>query len=256
MTRPFLWPLLALHALAAMALATIALLGSLDMSEARPLDALLESGKWALLFLIICLAMTPLQRYLGWRDAGRLRKPAGLWAFAFAALHATLYVAATPDMWLPRLREPFLLIGAGSLLILAALAITSSRRAMAWLGKGWKRLHRLVYLAGAATTLHALLAAIMSKRVLVRDPHALIELRLAAALVAALLLLRVPLLRRRLQPAVARLLARRPAAAPVAPGTPEPPLPPLPGDWNRAAGPATLAPYEPPGVAEEEEVLA
>jgi sulfoxide reductase heme-binding subunit YedZ len=250
------WPLLALHALAAMALATIVLLGGLDMSDERPLDALLESGKWALRFLIICLAMTPLQRYLGWQGAGRLRKPAGLWAFAFAALHAALYVAAMNDMWLQRLREPFLLIGVGSLLILTALALTSSRRAMAWLGRSWKRLHRLVYLAGAATTLHALLAAIMSKRVLVRDPQALLELRLAAAIVAALLVVRIPLVRRRLQPAAARLLRRSPVTATIAPRPAvEPaPLPPLPGDWDRAIIPPTLAPYEPPGAPEEEEV--
>jgi sulfoxide reductase heme-binding subunit YedZ len=251
--RLFPWPLVALHALAAMALATIALFGGLDMSDERPLDALLESGKWALRFLIICLAMTPLQRYLGWQGAGRLRKPAGLWAFAFAALHATLYVAATPELWLQRLREPFLIIGASSLLMLMALTITSNRRAMAWLGRGWKRLHRLVYLAGAATTLHALLAAIMSKRVLVRDPQALLELRLAAALVVALLVVRIPLVRRRLQPAVARLFHRRSAPKAPRPAVDHAPLPPLPSGWDEVVIiPVSLTPHGPQASEEQE----
>src|SRR5262249_46560281 len=50
-------------------------------------DAMMDSGKWALRFLLLSLSITPLNTYLGWRSAVPLRKPAGLWAFGFAALH-------------------------------------------------------------------------------------------------------------------------------------------------------------------------
>jgi hypothetical protein len=161
-------------------------------------------------------------------------------------------------VWAYLPQQPYLLLGLGSMGILTALALTSNRRAMAWLGRGWKRLHRLVYLAGAATTLHALLAAAMSKRVLARDPQAVSELRLAAALLVVLLVVRLPLARRRLQPAVAQLF-RHPAVIPAAPlPAAEPtPLPPRPDRWDEVViTPVAPAPYAPPAPAliDEEEV--
>ena len=52
-----------------------------------PLDALIEnSAKWAIRFLLLCLLMSPLNTYFGWRWAVGLRKSMGLWAFGFGLL--------------------------------------------------------------------------------------------------------------------------------------------------------------------------
>jgi sulfoxide reductase heme-binding subunit YedZ len=84
------------------------------------------------------------------------------------------------------------------LLILSVMALTSNRWAMKWLGKHWKRLHRLVYLAGCAVIVHAMLAT-TTKRVFLADPQVIDELRLYLAVLVGLLAVRVPLVRNRLK---------------------------------------------------------
>src|SRR5687767_10529798 len=52
-------------------------------------------GHWAIRFLMLSLAMSPIYTYFGWKTALRLRKPAGIWAFAFAGLHVWLFFLDT-----------------------------------------------------------------------------------------------------------------------------------------------------------------
>lgn len=141
--------------------------------------------------------MTPLNSYLGWRAAIHLRKPAGLWAFALAAAHFLSFLADIKiSDWLTWDLPAYIFLDLIGLLILAALAFTSDKEAMRLLGKRWKRLHRWVYAAGAAITVHAVLAADASKLMRVRDPDASPELQVYLLLYALLMLLRVPAMRR------------------------------------------------------------
>ena len=50
--------------------------------------------------------------------------------------------------------RPYVMVGMAAFLILAALAATSTRRAMKRLGRHWPQLHRLVYAAGGLGLLH------------------------------------------------------------------------------------------------------
>ncbi len=171
--------------------------GRTGWGDTRTFDPMLESGKWAIRFLLICLAMSPLNSYFGWSSALKLRKPAGLWSFGFAAAHFMFYVA---DVQRLSFRiEPFFALGAAGLSILTALAVTSNRRVMRRLGKYWKRLHRLVYFSGIAVTSHAMLAASVSKRVWLRDPQGQLEIKIYFALLVILLVVRIPLVRRALK---------------------------------------------------------
>jgi sulfoxide reductase heme-binding subunit YedZ len=61
---------------------------------------LVSSGKWALRFLLLSLLMTPLNALFGWRNAVKLRKPAGLWAFEFGAIHFLANLATLQEEWL------------------------------------------------------------------------------------------------------------------------------------------------------------
>ena len=67
------------------------------------------------------------------------------------------------------------------------------------LGKNWKRLHRLVYLAGVIVVYHAMLATEATKRISLRDPQAIEELKIYFVIVAILLLVRIPPIRRALK---------------------------------------------------------
>jgi methionine sulfoxide reductase heme-binding subunit len=164
-------------------------------------DPVLESGKWAVRFLLLCLTISPLNTYFGWRNGIPLRKPAGLWAFGFASLHVGLLLTEIESPGLSYLTlpmQPFIALGLSGLTILSALAITSNQRAMRWLGKRWKRLHRLVYAAGVAVILHAVLAG-ESKRIMLNDPDVIYELNLYAVILAVLLALRIGFVRGAIQ---------------------------------------------------------
>lgn len=197
----------ALNGVALLVLVYVLVQGSVQPQDYRlGYDAMLDSGKWALRFLLLSLTMTPLNTYFGWRNGLPLRKPAGLWAFAFAALHVLFLVFETRFgnlfVWLTPPLSLFIVFGLLGFVILAAMALTSTRWAMQKLGKNWKRLHRLVYVAGCLVVLHALLATVSTKKMIFLEAHVITELRLYTVLLALLLAVRLPMVRRGLLQAV------------------------------------------------------
>ena len=128
---------------------------------ANPAEALIRStGDWALRFLCLALAITPLRQATGWHALARWRRMLGLFTFFYATLHFGCY--AWLDMGLDLgdiLRDipkrPFILVGTAALLLLLALAATSPERAVRALGAArWRALHRGVYAAALLALLH------------------------------------------------------------------------------------------------------
>jgi sulfoxide reductase heme-binding subunit YedZ len=158
----------------------------------------LESGKWAIRFLLICLAMTPLRILFGWNSAIKLRKSAGLWCFFFACFHLAFYSLEVDFGWLDLPQPLFIILGLIGMSILLALAATSNRWAMRHLKKNWKRLHRLVYGVGFIVLVHALLATTQSKKVLSLDPNAATELSIYLVILILLLLIRIPFVKQQI----------------------------------------------------------
>ena len=59
--------------------------------SANPLSDLTnETGVWALRFICITLALTPLRRLTGWNAVIRFRRMAGLFAFFYANVNPTV----------------------------------------------------------------------------------------------------------------------------------------------------------------------
>ena len=118
------------------------------------------SGSAAMVFLVLSLAMTPLQIVFGWKGAAKLKKSTGLWAFGFSTLHLLAYELSQFDL-AARIgtlaATASLGFGGAALLIMLALAITSTNGWMRRMGKWWKRLHRTVYAAGVLAVLHVAL---------------------------------------------------------------------------------------------------
>lgn len=116
-------------------------------------------GRTAIYFLIASLAVTPLIRFAK-VNLVPFRRALGLLSFTYAALHVAVWVVLDMGLrWEQLLRDivkrPYLLFGAGALLILFALAITSNKASIRKLGgAGWKRLHRAVYAAAILAALH------------------------------------------------------------------------------------------------------
>jgi sulfoxide reductase heme-binding subunit YedZ len=116
-------------------------------------------GKYALIFLTLSLASTPVSSVLGFRKVLRASRALGLYSFFFALAHLTMFVGVDYHFNLGLLftdiaSKKYVWMGAATFLILSALAITSTKGWMRRLGRNWKRLHRLVYLAGILDILH------------------------------------------------------------------------------------------------------
>jgi sulfoxide reductase heme-binding subunit YedZ len=171
--------------------------GLTDQLGADPQKTLERTlGVWALRFLIVCLAITPLRR-LGGPNLVRYRRSIGLLAFYYAALHLTTYTVLDQGLdlaaiWADILKRPYITVGMLAFLVLVPLAITSNAAMIRRLGgAAWQRLHRLIYLAAAAAAVHFIM--------LVKSWPA--EPLIYAALVTALLLLRLVFkLQRRARP--------------------------------------------------------
>ena len=119
----------------------------------------LLTGWYALVLLILSLAITPLNSYLGWRWAIPLRKLLGLYAFLYASIHFLIFVGLDYGfdlqlIWQNIIEKRFVLVGFAAFLILIPLAITSTKGWMRRLGKNWKRLHRYIYLGAILVVLH------------------------------------------------------------------------------------------------------
>ena len=133
--------------------------GSLGPLGARPItEAIHQTGDWAIRFLTVSLAVTPLRRIANWPKLILVRRMLGVAALFYAATHLTLY-AFDLKLDLARVASEILLrfyltIGFVALLGLAALGATSTDAAIRRLGRNWNRLHRIVYVIGALATFH------------------------------------------------------------------------------------------------------
>jgi sulfoxide reductase heme-binding subunit YedZ len=117
------------------------------------------TGDWALRFLLLALAITPLRKLTGWSGLIRFRRMIGLYAFFYTSLHLSVYLALDlGGFWRQIFEEiakrPYITVGFLAWLILLTLAATSTQAAIRRLKRNWVRLHRLVYAAGALAVLH------------------------------------------------------------------------------------------------------
>lgn len=116
-------------------------------------------GRTAIYFLIASLAVTPLMR-IARVNAVPFRRALGLLAISYAGLHVLAWAVFDMSLlWSQMLsdvvRRPYLLFGAGALVLLIPLAVTSNRWSIRRMGgPGWKRLHRLAYGAVLLAALH------------------------------------------------------------------------------------------------------
>jgi sulfoxide reductase heme-binding subunit YedZ len=154
------------------------------------LEIMTRTGKTALILLILSLACTPIRTIFGFKQVLRLRRPLGLYAFVYAGLHFLTFVGLDYGFDLDLigqaiLNQRYVLVGFAAGLLLLLLAITSTKGWQKRLSKNWKRLHRLVYLAGILAILHFLW--------LVKDIR---EPLRYGAVVALLLTVRIPVIRR------------------------------------------------------------
>jgi len=132
--------------------------GSLGINPVETLQH--STGDWTLRFLILTLCITPFRKLLHLPELIRFRRMLGLYAFFYLCLHLLTYLG--PDqsfslagMWLDVAKRPFITVGFLAFVLLIPLAVTSTA---GWIrklgGKGWARLHQLVYIAAILGVIH------------------------------------------------------------------------------------------------------
>lgn len=158
-------------------------------------------GVWALRFLLMTLAVTPLRDLAG-INLMRYRRALGLLAFWYVVMHFLTYMILDQNLNLAEIvtdiaKRPFITIGMACLVLLLPLAATSNAFSIRRLGPNWNRLHRLAYLIVLGGATHYAMAV----KVVTAEPF--LYLLLAGLLVAY----------RPLRPRIMRWRRRRPAAA-------------------------------------------
>jgi sulfoxide reductase heme-binding subunit YedZ len=130
-----------------------------DDLGARPVtEATHITGDWAVVFLLCSLALTPARSLFDWMPLVQIRRRIGVAAALYAGLHFLIYVA--DQKWnlivvaLEIAKRFYLTIGFTALLMLTALAVTSTNGWQRRLKRNWKRLHWLVYPAAVLAILH------------------------------------------------------------------------------------------------------
>ncbi|PWI33356.1 protein-methionine-sulfoxide reductase heme-binding subunit MsrQ [Vibrio albus] len=117
------------------------------------------TGKGILHLLFLTLLITPIAKSFKWGFLYKFRRLLGLYSFFWAVLHLFTF------MWLDLAWEfsliaeeiisrPYLIVGMLAWTILLLLAITSTKKIQAKMGKHWQRLHNWVYVAVGAGAIH------------------------------------------------------------------------------------------------------
>lgn len=129
---------------------------------ANPIETVTDvTGNWALRFLLITLAITPLRKITGIGELLRFRRMLGLFAFFYVTLHLLTWVWLDQEFYWQDMVEdivdrPYITVGFLAWILLVPLAITSTRGMIRRLGKRWSQLHKLSYLIAPLGVLHYL----------------------------------------------------------------------------------------------------
>lgn len=127
---------------------------------ANPVEEILDRfGNWSLRLVLITLAVTPLRRLTGWNWLSRFRRMLGLFTFFYVLMHFLTWLILDQGLLLSAILEdlterPFITIGFVALLLLTALAVTSTNASRRRLGRRWQTLHNAVYVIAVLGVWH------------------------------------------------------------------------------------------------------
>ena len=116
-------------------------------------------GQLTIKYLVATLAVTPVRRLLGWNWVARDRRTFGLAAFFYALTHFLWFVLLDIQLDGAELakgltKRPYIIVGFITLLVMAPLALTSTKAAIARMKKRWAVLHRWTYLVPVLGIIH------------------------------------------------------------------------------------------------------
>jgi methionine sulfoxide reductase heme-binding subunit len=135
-------------------------LGITGQLSANPIEDIQDRfGNWTIRFIMITLAVTPLRRISGWNWLLRFRRPLGLFTFFYGLMHFLTWLILDQGLLLSAILEdlterPFITIGFAALLLLTAMAATSTVGMRRRMGRRWDKLHYSAYAVGVLGVWH------------------------------------------------------------------------------------------------------
>lgn len=127
----------------------------------------LFTGEWAIYFLFITLAVTPLRRIANFKNLHFRwlqihRRMLGLFTLFYAILHVLAFLVFILGLDFSRfgkelVERPYILVTIPAVILLIALGITSTKAMMRRLGKNWLSLHKSIYLIAILAWVHVLM---------------------------------------------------------------------------------------------------
>ncbi len=151
-----------LHALCLLPFAMLVYAAFSNGLGANPVEKLThETGEWTLRLLLLTLAVSPLRQWTGQGAWLRFRRMLGLYSFFYACCHFSIWFVADHTLDVASMIEdivkrPYITLGFSALVVMLPLALTSNQAMVRRLGRRWKTLHQLVYLAIVLGVLHFL----------------------------------------------------------------------------------------------------
>lgn len=128
---------------------------------ANPIEYITHfTGDWAIRFIVLTLAITPLRKLLAAPGLIRYRRMLGLFAFFYAALHFLTWFAIDKffdvhEILADFTKRRFIIAGLTAFVCMVPLAVTSTA---GWIrrlgGRRWQGLHRLIYVTAVAAVIH------------------------------------------------------------------------------------------------------
>jgi len=132
--------------------------GLTDNLGPEPINELEEQlGEFALKLLIVGLAVSPLLHFTR-INLVRFRRAIGLMAFAYVLAHFLVWflldLQALNQIWTEIAKRPYVTAGFAGFIVMIPLALTSNDWSVRRLGRFWRFLHRLTYLAAILAGVH------------------------------------------------------------------------------------------------------
>jgi sulfoxide reductase heme-binding subunit YedZ len=134
---------------------------------ANPVEAMLDRiGNWAIRFIMITLAVTPLRKLTGWNWLARFRRMFGLFTFFYVLMHFLVWLMLDRGLYFSPLAEvlpavvedlverTFITLGFTALVLLTAMAVTSTAGMRRRMGRRWQKLHYSAYAVGTLGVWH------------------------------------------------------------------------------------------------------
>ena len=124
----------------------------------------LFTGEWAIYFLFLALAVTPLRRMVNFKNfhfrwLQTHRRMLGLFTLFYAVMHMLAFLVFILGLDFSRfgkelVERPYILVTIPAVILLIALGITSTKAMMRRLGRNWIRLHKFIYLIAILAWVH------------------------------------------------------------------------------------------------------